>query len=320
MNRPQALAGSTNTNELSPRAKLLVDNMAKALVGQTRASKLAVVALLSGGHVLLEDVPGVGKTLLAKSLSSSIQADFKRIQATPDLLPSDISGVQIFDQKEGKFKFVPGPIFTNILLMDEINRATPRTQSSLLEAMEERQVTNDGVTRSLPELFFVIATQNPIEHHGTFPLPEAQLDRFMVSMSLGYPNRNDEAEIIKKTLLKDAFSVSQVLSVQEVLNMREALRSVFVHEALVNYIVDIVTTSREHPSIVLGVSPRGAQLLVRAAQALAFIEGRDFVTPEDVKELAPHVFGHRIVPKLKSNKVCHADLVRKVLEVVKVPS
>lgn len=320
MNRPQALAGSTNTNELSPRAKLLVDNMAKALVGQTRASKLAVVAMLSGGHVLLEDVPGVGKTLLAKSLSSSIQADFKRIQATPDLLPSDISGVQIFDQKEGKFKFVPGPIFTNILLMDEINRATPRTQSSLLEAMEERQVTNDGVTRSLPELFFVIATQNPIEHHGTFPLPEAQLDRFMVSMSLGYPNRNDEAEIIKKTLLKDAFSVSQVLSVQEVLNMREALRSVFVHEALVNYIVDIVTTSREHPSIVLGVSPRGAQLLVRAAQALAFIEGRDFVTPEDVKELAPHVFGHRIVPKLKSNKVCHADLVRKVLEVVKVPS
>ncbi len=320
MNRPQALAGSTNTNELSPRAKLLVDNMAKALVGQTRASKLAVVAMLSGGHVLLEDVPGVGKTLLAKSLSSSIQADFKRIQATPDLLPSDISGVQIFDQKEGKFKFVPGPIFTNILLMDEINRATPRTQSSLLEAMEERQVTNDGVTRSLPELFFVIATQNPIEHHGTFPLPEAQLDRFMVSMSLGYPNRKDEAEIIKKTLLKDAFSVSQVLSVQEVLNMREALRSVFVHEALVNYIVDIVTTSREHPSIVLGVSPRGAQLLVRAAQALAFIEGRDFVTPEDVKELAPHVFGHRIVPKLKSNKVCHADLVRKVLEVVKVPS
>lgn len=320
MNRPQALAGSINTNELSPRAKLLVDNMAKALVGQTRASKLAVVAMLSGGHVLLEDVPGVGKTLLAKSLSSSIQADFKRIQATPDLLPSDISGVQIFDQKEGKFKFVPGPIFTNILLMDEINRATPRTQSSLLEAMEERQVTNDGVTRSLPELFFVIATQNPIEHHGTFPLPEAQLDRFMVSMSLGYPNRNDEVEIIKKTLLKDAFSVSQVLSVQEVLNMREALRSVFVHEALVNYIVDIVTTSREHPSIVLGVSPRGAQLLVRAAQALAFIEGRDFVTPEDVKELAPHVFGHRIVPKLKSNKVCHADLVRKVLEVVKVPS
>lgn len=320
MNRPQALAGNTNTNELSPRAKLLVDNMAKALVGQTRASKLAVVAMLSGGHVLLEDVPGVGKTLLAKSLSSSIQADFKRIQATPDLLPSDISGVQIFDQKEGKFKFVPGPIFTNILLMDEINRATPRTQSSLLEAMEERQVTNDGVTRSLPELFFVIATQNPIEHHGTFPLPEAQLDRFMVSMSLGYPNRNDEAEIIKKTLLKDAFTVSQVLSVQEVLNMREALRSVFVHEALVNYIVDIVTTSREHPSIVLGVSPRGAQLLVRASQALAFIEGRDFVTPEDVKELAPHVFGHRIVPKLKSNKVCHADLVRKVLEVVKVPS
>ena len=320
MNRPQAVAKSAKANELSPRAKLLVNNMAKALVGQSKASKLAVVAMLSGGHVLLEDVPGVGKTLLAKSLANSIQANFKRIQATPDLLPSDISGVQIFDQKEGKFKFVPGPIFTNILLMDEINRATPRTQSSLLEAMEETQVTNDGVTRELPELFFVIATQNPIEHHGTFPLPEAQLDRFMISMSLGYPNKADEAEIIKKTLVKDSFAVSQVLSVQEILNMREAMREIFVHEALVNYIVEIVSTSREHPSIVLGVSPRGAQLLVKASQALAFVEGRDYVTPEDVKELAPHVFGHRVVPKIKSNKVCHHDLINKVLEVVKVPS
>ncbi|MCA9805401.1 MAG: MoxR family ATPase [Cyanobacteria bacterium HKST-UBA02] len=294
--------------------------MGRALVGQVKASKLAVVAMLAGGHVLLEDVPGVGKTLLAKSLAKSIHADFKRIQATPDLLPSDISGVNIYDQRESKFNFVPGPIFTNILLMDEINRATPRTQSSLLEAMEEGQVTSDGVTRRLPDLYFVMATQNPIEHHGTFPLPEAQLDRFMVSMSLGYPQREQEAEIIKMTLNDSSFSVQSVLSVDDVLSMRQARKKVFVHEALVNYVIDIVEATRDHPSVVLGVSPRGAQLLVKASQAVAFVEGRDFVTPEDVKFLAPFVFGHRIVPKVKSNRICHSDIIKKIVETVKVPS
>lgn len=294
--------------------------MGRALVGQVKASKLAVVAMLASGHVLLEDVPGVGKTLLAKSLAKSIHADFKRIQATPDLLPSDISGVNIYDQREAKFNFVPGPIFTNILLMDEINRATPRTQSSLLEAMEEGQVTSDGVTRRLPDLYFVMATQNPIEHHGTFPLPEAQLDRFMVSMSLGYPQREQEAEIIKMTLNDSSFSVQSVLSVDDVLSMRQARKKVFVHEALVNYVIDIVEATRDHPSVVLGVSPRGAQLLVKASQAVAFVEGRDFVTPEDVKFLAPFVFGHRIVPKVKSNRICHSDIIKKIVETVKVPS
>lgn len=320
MNRPQASVRQPDLAQFSMKARGLVDNMSKALVGQSQTSKLAVVSMLAGGHVLLEDVPGVGKTLLAKSLASSMQADFKRIQSTPDLLPSDISGVQIYDQKESAFKFMMGPIFTNILLMDEINRATPRTQSSLLEAMEEKQVTSDGITRELPDLFFVIATQNPIEHHGTFPLPEAQLDRFMVSMSLGYPNREHEVEIAKKTLTKDAYSVSPVLSVEDVLAMRAQLGNIFVHDALVNYVIDIVTATREHPSIVLGVSPRGTQLLVKASQALAFVDGREFVEPDDVKLLAPHVFGHRIVPKVKSNKVCHSDLIRKVLENVKVPS
>lgn len=320
MNQPQAVASAQEVSTLSPKAKLLVDNMGRALVGQVKASKLAVVAMLAGGHVLLEDVPGVGKTLLAKSLAKSIHADFKRIQATPDLLPSDISGVNIYDQRESKFNFVPGPIFTNILLMDEINRATPRTQSSLLEAMEEGQVTSDGVTRRLPDLYFVMATQNPIEHHGTFPLPEAQLDRFMVSMSLGYPQREQEAEIIKMTLNDSSFSVQSVLSVDDVLSMRQARKKVFVHEALVNYVIDIVEATRDHPSVVLGVSPRGAQLLVKASQAVAFVEGRDFVTPEDVKFLAPFVFGHRIVPKVKSNRICHSDIIKKIVETVKVPS
>ncbi|MGD9680588.1 MAG: AAA family ATPase [Candidatus Obscuribacterales bacterium] len=320
MNQPQAVASAQEVSTLSPKAKLLVDNMGRALVGQVKASKLAVVAMLASGHVLLEDVPGVGKTLLAKSLAKSIHADFKRIQATPDLLPSDISGVNIYDQREAKFNFVPGPIFTNILLMDEINRATPRTQSSLLEAMEEGQVTSDGVTRRLPDLYFVMATQNPIEHHGTFPLPEAQLDRFMVSMSLGYPQREQEAEIIKMTLNDSSFSVQSVLSVDDVLSMRQARKKVFVHEALVNYVIDIVEATRDHPSVVLGVSPRGAQLLVKASQAVAFVEGRDFVTPEDVKFLAPFVFGHRIVPKVKSNRICHSDIIKKIVETVKVPS
>lgn len=305
---------------MSGAAKALVQNMGKALVGQSRSAKLAVVALLAGGHVLLEDVPGVGKTLLAKSLSNSIRANFKRIQCTPDLLPTDVSGVNVYDQKEAVFKFMPGPIFSNILLVDEINRATPRTQSALLEAMEEGQVTSDGVTRPLPPLFFVIATQNPIEHHGTFPLPEAQLDRFMMSMSLGYPQADMEAEIIKKSMTEGAYAVEAILSTEDVLQTRQAVKKIFVHDALVNYIVQIVQTTRKHPSVLLGVSPRGSGLLVRAAQALAFIDGRDFVSPDDIKVLAPSVFGHRIVPKVKSNRVSHGELIEKIIETIPVPA
>jgi MoxR-like ATPase len=315
----EVVSSSPETKVLSGKIQALISNINGVLIGQYEPIRLAVVALLAGGHVILEDVPGVGKTLLAKSLAMSITGAFKRIQCTPDLLPSDVSGVSVYEQKEGVFKFIPGPIFTNILLTDEINRATPRTQSALLEAMEEKQVTSDGTTRLLPQLFFVIATQNPIEQHGTFPLPEAQLDRFMIALSLGYPKPNEEGDILRKTLTETGFSVAPVLSVDDILEARHAAKKVFVHEALINYIVEIVNTSRKHPSITLGVSPRGSQLLMRAAQASAFIDGRTFVKPEDIKQLAPRVLGHRIVSKVKANRISHAELIEKLLDTVAVP-
>jgi len=320
VNKPPAAPNPGTASATSGAGKALVQNMANALVGQARSSRLAVIAMLAGGHILLEDVPGTGKTLLARSLSSSVKGNFKRVQCTPDLLPSDVSGVNVYDQKEQVFRFVQGPIFTNILLIDEINRATPRTQSALLEAMEEGQVTSDGVTRKLEKMFFVIATQNPIESHGTFPLPDAQLDRFMMCLSLGYPNVEQEGEIIKKSMQDGAFHVDSILSTDDVLAARLAVRRVFVHDALVNYIVNIVHATRKHPSILLGVSPRGSQLLVRAAQAAAYVEGRDFVTPDDVKMLAPIVFGHRVSPKVKANRVSHTDLIEKIVETIPVPA
>lgn len=316
--RPDAKGPSQN-KILSAKAGRLLENMNNVLVGQSKAVRLAVMAFFAGGHLLIEDVPGVGKTLLAKTLAQSVTASFKRIQCTPDLLPSDISGVSIYNQKDSTFNFMEGPIFTNILLTDEINRATPRTQSSLLEAMEENQVTTDGATRKLPELFFVIATENPIEYHGTFPLPEAQLDRFMLCISLGYPDPIEELEILNKTLEEGGFTVEPVLSLEEVLKARQAVKSIFVEQTVKNYMVDIVHATRRHPSIVLGVSPRGTQLLMRAAQSSAFLDGRDFVKPEDVKKLAPYILGHRIIPKMQDNKVSHADLIERVLEDVPVP-
>jgi MoxR-like ATPase len=315
----EAKGNASAIANLSSKAQALLRNVNSVLVGQSQAVRLAVIAFLSGGHVLIEDVPGVGKTLLAKSLAGSVQSNFKRIQCTPDLLPSDICGVSIFDSKEGTFKFIPGPIFTNILLADEINRATPRTQSSLLEAMEENQVTTDGATRKLPELFFVIATENPIEYHGTFPLPEAQLDRFMLSLSLGYPKIEQEIEILDKTLDETAFTVSSVLSEEDVLEARQAIRNVHVDPAVKKYIVHIVQATRKYPAIVLGVSPRGSQLLMRAAQAAAFLDGRNYVKPDDVKQLGPYVLGHRIIPKIRDNRVSHAELIERVLEQVAVP-
>ena len=275
----------------------LKQNLGKTIVGKADAIRLVLVAVLSGGHALLEDVPGVGKTLLAKSLARSIDGKFQRIQCTPDLLPTDITGTNIWNPRSGEFEFLPGPVFANVLLADEINRATPRTQSALLEVMEEKQVTVDGVSRNVPAPFFVIVTQNPIEYQGTFPLPEAQMDRFTLSLTLGYPAALEELQMLER--LSDSFAVEDLqpcISLEEVQELRRLCAGVKVEGSLKQYIVDLVRSTREDEEITLGVSPRGAVALHRASQALAFISGRDFATPDDVKDLAPHVLSHRLIP------------------------
>ena len=295
----------------------LKQNLGKTIVGKADAIRLVLVAVLSGGHALLEDVPGVGKTLLAKSLARSIDGKFQRIQCTPDLLPTDITGTNIWNPSSGNFEFLPGPVFANVLLADEINRATPRTQSALLEVMEEKQVTVDGVSRNVPAPFFVIATQNPIEYQGTFPLPEAQMDRFTLSLTLGYPAASEELQMLER--LSNTFAVEDLqpcISLEEVQELRRLCAVVQVEGSLKQYIVDLVRSTRQDEEITLGVSPRGAVSLHRASQALAFMEGRDYATPDDVKYLAPHVLSHRLIPaggrKAKT-------IVDKLLKSVPIP-
>jgi MoxR-like ATPase len=286
------------------KVKQLVDNLRQAIVGKEEAIELVLVALFSGGHALLEDVPGVGKTLLAKSLAASIAGKFQRIQCTPDLLPTDITGTNIWNPSSGEFSFLPGPVFTNVLLADEINRATPRTQSALLEVMEETQVTIDGVSRPVAMPFFAIATQNPIEYQGTFPLPEAQLDRFTLSFSLGYPSEAEEIQMLKRSQSGEIGSsrLQPCITPEEVLELRNLCSQVKVSDAINQYIVDLVRATRDDSEITLGVSPRGTVALQKAAQSLAFIRSmvdsnRDgFVIPDDIKDLAPYVLGHRIIP------------------------
>ncbi|NLO04431.1 MAG: MoxR family ATPase [candidate division WS1 bacterium] len=282
--------------DVAALGRRIVENIEKVIVGKRRPVRLTLIALLCEGHVLLEDVPGVAKTMLARSLATSIGASFARVQCTPDLLPSDITGVSVFNQKEFEFQFQPGPILNQILLGDELNRATPRAQAALLEAMAERQITVDGVTRKLPEPFFVIATQNPIEHEGTFPLPEAQLDRFLMRLSIGYPSFTDENELLERIKFAHPLDhLSQVASAEEIVEAQEAIRQVFVHEKVRQYLVRIVHATRRHDDFALGGSPRASIALYRTSQALAALEGRDFVLPDDVKYVAEAVLTHRVI-------------------------
>jgi MoxR-like ATPase len=273
----------------------LKDNLSRTIVGKDKSIRLVIIALLSGGHALLEDVPGVGKTLLAKSLARSINGRFQRVQCTPDLLPSDVTGTNIWNPSSREFEFLPGPVFANILLADEINRATPRTQSALLEVMEEKQVTVDGEPRKVPQPFFVIATQNPIEYQGTFPLPEAQMDRFTVSLSMGYPSASEELLMLQKQLHQvNVDELEPCISLDDVRELQRLTRQVKVTRSLQQYMLDIVRASREDDEISLGVSPRGTVALQRATQALAFLEERDYAIPDDIKFVAPHVLSHRL--------------------------
>jgi MoxR-like ATPase len=271
-------------------------NVERVVVGKRELIDLTLVALLCEGHVLLEDVPGLGKTVLAKSVARTLGCSFRRIQFTPDLLPTDVTGLSFFDQKEQEWEFRPGPIFAQIVLADEINRATPRTQSALLEAMEERQVTGDGETRPLPRPFLVLATQNPIELEGTFPLPEAQLDRFLLRLSVGYPTAEEERRVLRRFAAASPLDeLAPVVAAAELIEMSRRCREVRVVEPLEEYVVEVVRASRAHPAVELGASPRGSLALYRGAQALAAIQGRDYVIPDDVKRLAPAVLGHRLI-------------------------
>ena len=303
-------------------AERVVENVERVIVGKHYEVQLALVALICRGHLLIEDVPGVGKTTLAKSLARSLGCTFKRMQFTPDLLPSDVTGVSIFNQKSAEFEFRPGPVMAQIVLADEVNRATPKTQSSLLEAMEENQITVDGVTRALPVPFLVMATQNPIEYEGTFPLPEAQLDRFMMRLSLGYPSAADELVVLgAQQQVHPLDSLEQVVSLEDLLQLQQEVRGVYVDRLVSEYIVSVVTATREHQEVYLGASPRGSLALYRTAQARAMLYGRDYVIPDDVKELGEPTLAHRLIvsPAARIRNVDPRQIIEEIVEAVPVP-
>jgi len=308
--------------EVQVLTERIAANVERVLVGKSREVRLVLVALLCRGHVLIEDVPGVGKTVLAKAIARSIGSTFKRIQFTPDLLPSDITGVNVFNQLTGRFEFRPGPVVAHIVLADEINRATPKTQSALLEAMEEGQVTVDGVTHPLPEPFVVLATENPIEYEGTFPLPEAQLDRFLIRLSLGYPSRRGEVEMLSRQHFEHPLEhLGQVATLEELRAAQEQVRHVYVDEVLKEYIVSLVEATRRHDDVYLGAGPRGSLALYNAARAWAAMHGRDFVIPDDIKELAEPTLAHRIIvnPAARMRNVDARTIVREIVMTVPVP-
>jgi len=289
------------TADIAEFAANIIDNVEKVIIGKREQIELLLVAMLCQGHVLLEDVPGTGKTMLARSMATSMGISFKRLQCTPDLLPSDISGVSIFLQHESRFEFRPGPLFVNILLADEINRATPRTQSALLEAMQERQVTVEGDPRLLPRPFLVLATQNPVEFEGTFPLPEAQLDRFLIRLEMGYPSQDSERKIIRSQRHGHPIeSLEAVVDGEELLPLSQQVSDIHMDESLEDYILSLVQATRNHPDLSLGASPRGSLALYKTSQALAALQNRTYVIPDDIKKLAPLTLAHRLILKPES--------------------
>ena len=312
-----SLSSTLTQRGFQTHLRALVDNISRVVVAPEETIRYLLLGLLSEGHVLLEDTPGVGKTLIAKTLAQSIRGTFARVQCTPDLLPSDITGTSIFNLQESRFEFRQGPAFSNILLADEINRANPRTQSALLEAMGEFQVSADGETYRLPRPFMVIGTQNMTESHGVFPLPDSQLDRFLIRMSMGIPEAHQEVEILSR--VEHALpTISPVMTAQDVVAMQEVVRQVNLSLALKEYLVNLARASRDHSMVARGVSPRGTALLQRASQAWAAFEDRDFVIPEDVKRVAPLVLAHRMVPNAVAD-LSHSEIVRELLETVPVP-
>ncbi len=308
--------------DIKGTADRISQNVAQVIVGKGEVIDLCLVALLCEGHVLVEDVPGIGKTTLAKAIARSVGCSFSRIQFTPDLLPSDVTGILYYNQKSQDFEFRPGPIMSQVVLADEINRATPRTQSALLEAMQERQVTVDVDTMPLPRPFMVLATQNPVELEGTFPLPEAQVDRFLMRIALGYPSREDESAILLRYERHDPLeALEPVIQAEDLLTMQEQIKTILVEETVRQYVVDVVRATREHGAVELGVSPRGTLALYRTAQALAALQGRTFVVPDDIKRLAPPVLTHRIIisPQTRLRGRRPEEVVSEIVETVPVP-
>jgi MoxR-like ATPase len=303
-------------------AEQVKENVGRVIVGKEEVVELALIALLCEGHLLIEDVPGIGKTTLAKALARSLDCQFSRIQFTPDLLPSDVTGISFFNQRTQSFEFRAGPVFAQIVLADEINRATPRTQSALLEAMQERQVTIDGQTYALPRPFMVLATQNPIELEGTFPLPEAQVDRFLMRIALGYPDEQEENAILQRFEREDPLEqLTPVATAEQVLKAQTAVRQVHVEDSVREYMVRVVRATREHEAVSLGVSPRGTLALFHTAQALAALRGRHFVIPDDVKTLVPHVLTHRIIisQRVRLRGRTPAEVLQEIVDAVPVP-